>query len=83
MRGSVLGVIGLGKIGSLVARDASRARHARARQRPGRGDEAFAAAGAERSELDALLETSDVDHAPRALRARLASRCSARDEFAL
>jgi D-3-phosphoglycerate dehydrogenase / 2-oxoglutarate reductase len=66
VRGSVLGVIGLGKIGSLVARDASALGMRVLASDPVASDEAFAAAGAERSPLDALLETSDVVtlHAP-------------------
>jgi D-3-phosphoglycerate dehydrogenase len=66
VRGSVLGVIGLGKIGSLVARDAAALGMRVLASDPVTSDEAFAAAGAERSEFDALLETSDVItlHAP-------------------
>ena len=66
VRGSVLGVIGLGKIGSLVARDAAALGMRVLASDPIAGDEAFAAAGAERSELGALLGTSDVItlHAP-------------------
>ena len=66
VRGSVLGVIGLGKIGSLVARDAAALGMRVIASDPVASDEAFAAAGAERSEFDALLETSDVVtlHAP-------------------
>jgi len=66
VRGSVLGVIGLGKIGSMVARDASALGMRVLASDPVASDEAFAAAGAERSEFDALLETSDVItlHAP-------------------
>jgi D-3-phosphoglycerate dehydrogenase len=66
VRGSVLGVIGLGKIGGLVARDASALGMRVLASDPVASDEAFAAAGAERSEFDALLETSDAItlHAP-------------------
>ena len=66
VRGSVLGVIGLGKIGSLVARDASALGMRVLASDPVANDEAFAGAGAERSEFDALLEASDVItlHAP-------------------
>jgi D-3-phosphoglycerate dehydrogenase / 2-oxoglutarate reductase len=66
VRDSVLGVIGLGKIGSLVARDASALGMRVLASDPVASDEAFAAAGAERSELDALLAASDVItlHAP-------------------
>jgi D-3-phosphoglycerate dehydrogenase / 2-oxoglutarate reductase len=66
VRGSVLGVIGLGKIGSLVARDASALGMRVLASDPIASDEAFAAAGAERSQFDALLATSDVVtlHAP-------------------
>ena len=66
VRGSVLGVIGLGKIGSLVARDAAALGMRVLASDPVASDEAFATAGAERSEFDALLETSDVVtlHAP-------------------
>ena len=66
VRGSVLGVIGLGKIGSLVARDAAALGMRVLANDPVASDAAFAAAGAERAEFDALLETSDVItlHAP-------------------
>jgi D-3-phosphoglycerate dehydrogenase len=66
VRGSVLGVIGLGKIGSLVARDAAGLGMRVLATDPVASDEAFAAAGAERSELAALLSASDVVtlHAP-------------------
>jgi D-3-phosphoglycerate dehydrogenase / 2-oxoglutarate reductase len=66
VRGSVLGVIGLGKIGSLVARDASALGMRVLASDPVASDEAFAAAGAERSEFDALLAASDAVtlHAP-------------------
>src|SRR4051794_39101636 len=66
VRGSVLGVIGLGKIGSLVARDAAALGMRVLASDPVASDEAFAAAGAERSEFGALLEQSDVVtlHAP-------------------
>jgi D-3-phosphoglycerate dehydrogenase len=66
VRGSVLGVIGLGKIGSLVARDASALGMRVLATDPAASDEAFAAAGAERSEFGPLLEQSDVVtlHAP-------------------
>src|SRR4051794_354865 len=66
VRGSVLGVIGLGKIGSLVARDAAALGMRVLATDPVASDGAFAAAGAERSEFGALLEQSDVVtlHAP-------------------
>ena len=66
VRGSVLGVIGLGKIGSLVARDAAALGMRVLASDPVASDEAFAAAGAERAEFDALLAASDVVtlHAP-------------------
>jgi D-3-phosphoglycerate dehydrogenase / 2-oxoglutarate reductase len=66
VRGSVLGVIGLGKIGSLVARDAAALGMRVLASDPVAGDEAFAEAGAERSGFDALLSESDVVtlHAP-------------------
>jgi D-3-phosphoglycerate dehydrogenase len=66
VRGSVLGVIGLGKIGSLVARDAAGLGMRVLAADPVASDEALEAAGAERSELDALLAASDVVtlHAP-------------------
>jgi D-3-phosphoglycerate dehydrogenase len=66
VRGSVLGVIGLGKIGSLVAHDAAALGMRVLATDPVASDEAFAAAGAERSELGALLAASDVVtlHAP-------------------
>jgi D-3-phosphoglycerate dehydrogenase / 2-oxoglutarate reductase len=66
VRGSVLGVIGLGKIGGMVARDASALGMRVLASDPVASDEAFAAAGAERSELADLLATSDVVtlHAP-------------------
>jgi phosphoglycerate dehydrogenase-like enzyme len=59
-------VIGLGRIGSLVARDAAGLGMRVLATDPVASDEAFAAAGAERSELDALLAASDVVtlHAP-------------------
>ena len=71
VRGSVLGVIGLGKIGGLVARDATALGMRVLASDPVASDEAFAAAGAERAELGALLATSDVVtlHAP--VRARV------------
>ena len=66
IRGSVLGVIGLGKIGGLVARDAAALGMRVLASDPVASDEAFAEAGAERSELAALLAASDVVtlHAP-------------------
>jgi D-3-phosphoglycerate dehydrogenase len=66
VRGSVMGVIGLGKIGSLVARDAAALGMRVLAADPVAGDEAFASAGAERSELSALLAAGDVVtlHAP-------------------
>jgi D-3-phosphoglycerate dehydrogenase len=66
VRGSVLGVIGLGKIGGLVARDASALGMRVLASDPVASDEAFAAAGGERAELGKLLATSDVVtlHAP-------------------
>jgi phosphoglycerate dehydrogenase-like enzyme len=66
VRDSVLGVIGLGKIGRLVARDAGALGMRVLACDPVASDEAFLAAGAERSELGALLATSDVVtlHAP-------------------
>jgi D-3-phosphoglycerate dehydrogenase / 2-oxoglutarate reductase len=66
VRGSVLGVIGIGKIGSLVARDGAALGMRVVAADPVARDEAFASAGAERSELDALLSSSDVVtlHAP-------------------
>jgi D-3-phosphoglycerate dehydrogenase / 2-oxoglutarate reductase len=66
VRDSVLGVIGLGKIGSLVARDAGALGMRVLASDPVANDAAFAAAGAERSKFDALLATSDVItlHAP-------------------
>ena len=60
VRGSVLGVIGLGKIGGMVARDASALGMRVLASDPAGGDERFAAAGAERVELAELLATSDV-----------------------
>jgi D-3-phosphoglycerate dehydrogenase len=66
VRGSVLGVIGLGKIGGMVARDASALGMRVLASDPVAGDDAFAAAGAERSGLAELLAASDVVtlHAP-------------------
>jgi D-3-phosphoglycerate dehydrogenase len=66
VRGSVLGVIGLGKIGGLVARDASALAMRVLASDPVANDEAFANAGAERAELGELLAASDVVtlHAP-------------------
>ncbi|MDX6539926.1 MAG: D-3-phosphoglycerate dehydrogenase / 2-oxoglutarate reductase, partial [Gaiellales bacterium] len=66
VRGSVLGVIGLGKIGGLVARDASALGMRVLASDPVAGDEAFATAGAGRAELGELLAASDVVtlHAP-------------------
>ena len=66
VRGSVLGVIGLGKIGGMVARDAAALGMRVLASDPVAGDEAFAAAGAERAELAGRLPTSDVVtlHAP-------------------
>ncbi len=66
VRDSVLGVIGLGKIGSLVARDAAALGMRVLASDPVASDEAFASAGAERAELGALLAASDVItlHAP-------------------
>jgi D-3-phosphoglycerate dehydrogenase len=66
VHGSVLGVIGLGKIGSLVARDAAALGMRVLASDPVAGDEAFEAAGAERTELAELLAASDVVslHAP-------------------
>jgi phosphoglycerate dehydrogenase-like enzyme len=66
VRGSVLGVIGLGKIGGLVARDACALGMRVLASDPVASDEAFAAAGAERAELGELLAASDVVtlHAP-------------------
>src|SRR4051794_27425001 len=64
--GSTLGVIGLGKIGSLVARDAAAlGMHVLATD-PVASDESFGAAGAERAPLGDLLASSDVVtlHAP-------------------
>ena len=60
VRGSVLGVIGLGKIGSLVARDAAALEMRVLATDPVASDEAFAAAGAERAELGDLLVAADV-----------------------
>ena len=64
--GSTLGVIGLGKIGGLVARDGAALGMRVLASDPVASDEAFAAAGAERSSLDDLLAASDVVtlHAP-------------------
>lgn len=64
--GSVLGVIGIGKIGSLVARDAAALGLRVLAADPVASDEAFAAAGAERAQLADLLAASDVVtlHAP-------------------
>jgi hypothetical protein len=64
--GSALGVIGIGKIGSLVARDAAALGMRVLAADPVATEEAFAAAGAERAELDDLLAASDVVtlHAP-------------------
>jgi D-3-phosphoglycerate dehydrogenase len=66
VRGSLLGVIGLGKIGGMVARDASALGMRVLASDPVAGDDAFAAAGAERSGLAELLAASDVVtlHAP-------------------
>jgi D-3-phosphoglycerate dehydrogenase len=66
IRGSVLGVIGLGKIGGLVARDAAALGMRVLATDPVASDDAFAEAGAERSELGPLLASSDVVtlHAP-------------------
>ena len=66
VRGSVLGVIGLGKIGASWRATPPRSACACSRSDPVASDEAFAAAGAERCELDALLAASDVItlHAP-------------------
>jgi D-3-phosphoglycerate dehydrogenase len=82
VRGSVLGVIGLGKIGGLVARDATALGMRVLASDPVASDEAFAAAGAERSELGTLLATSDVVtlHAPYV---RGAPPLLGRNEFAL
>jgi D-3-phosphoglycerate dehydrogenase len=60
VRGSVLGVIGLGKIGSLVARDAAALEMRVLATDPVASDEAFAAVGAERAELGDLLAAADV-----------------------
>src|SRR6185295_7718185 len=64
--GSVLGVIGLGNIGSLVAHDGRLLGMRVLASDPVASDEAFAAAGAERASLVELLEASDVVtlHAP-------------------
>jgi phosphoglycerate dehydrogenase-like enzyme len=64
--GSVLGVIGLGNIGSLVAHDGRLLGMRVLATDPVASDEAFAAAGAERASLVELLEASDVVtlHAP-------------------
>jgi phosphoglycerate dehydrogenase-like enzyme len=64
--GSTLGVIGLGKIGALVARDAAALGMRVLACDPVASDEAFAAAGARRSELGDLLAAADVVtiHAP-------------------
>jgi D-3-phosphoglycerate dehydrogenase len=66
VRGSVLGVIGLGKIGSLVAGDAAALGMRVLACDPIASDEFFASARAERVDLPELLETSDVVtiHAP-------------------
>jgi D-3-phosphoglycerate dehydrogenase / 2-oxoglutarate reductase len=66
VRGSLLGVVGLGKIGSLVARDAAALGMRVLAVDPLASYDAFAAAGAERSELAALLGACDVVtlHAP-------------------
>ena len=60
VRGSVLGVIGLGKIGGMVARDASALGMRVLASDPAADEESFAAAGAERVELAELLAASDV-----------------------
>jgi phosphoglycerate dehydrogenase-like enzyme len=66
VRGSTLGVIGLGKIGSLVARDGAALGMRVLGCDPVASDEAFAAASAQRSELGELLAAADVVtiHAP-------------------
>jgi D-3-phosphoglycerate dehydrogenase / 2-oxoglutarate reductase len=66
VRGSVLGVIGLGKIGSLVAHDAATLGMRVLATDPVADDDAFEAAHAERSGLGELLTASDVVtlHAP-------------------
>jgi D-3-phosphoglycerate dehydrogenase len=66
VRGSVLGVIGLGKIGGMVARDASALGMRVLASDPVASDEVYEATGAERSELAELLAASDVVtlHAP-------------------
>jgi D-3-phosphoglycerate dehydrogenase len=66
VRGSVMGIVGLGAIGSLVAHDAAALGMRVLATDPVAGDEAFAAAGAERAGLHELLAASDVVtlHAP-------------------
>jgi D-3-phosphoglycerate dehydrogenase / 2-oxoglutarate reductase len=66
VRGSVLGVIGLGKIGSLVARDAAALGMRVLASDPVASDEAFSLAGAQRADLADLLAAGDVVtlHAP-------------------
>jgi D-3-phosphoglycerate dehydrogenase len=66
VRGSILGVIGLGKIGGMVARDASALGMRVLASDPVASDEAYEATGAERAELAELLAASDVVtlHAP-------------------
>jgi D-3-phosphoglycerate dehydrogenase len=64
--GSTLGVIGLGKIGGLVARDAAALGMRVLATDPVASDDAFAVARAERADLAELLAASDVVtiHAP-------------------
>ena len=68
--GSVLGVIGLGKIGSLVARDAAALGMRVLASDPVASDEAFAAAGAERAGAGGAAGGQRRRHAARAARAR-------------
>ena len=82
VRGSVLGVIGLGKIGSLVARDAAALGMRVLASDPVASDEAFAAAGAERSELDDAARPQRRRHAARPY-VRGAAPLLGRHEFAL
>ena len=74
--GSVLGVIGIGKIGSLVARDAAALGLRVLAADPVASDEAFAAAGAERARARRPAGGERRRHAARPARARRSTRCS-------